>query len=66
MCRRVTCEKCQKPTYAGCGAHIEMVLGDVPKDQRCKCREAVAVSSGSGGGASGGEGAQRKWWPFGS
>lgn len=62
MCRRVTCEKCGKPTYAGCGAHIEMVLGDVPKEQRCKCREAVAVSSG--GDAPGA--AKAKWWPFGS
>jgi len=39
MCRRVTCRKCDKPTYAGCGAHIEQVLGDVPVDQRCKCRD---------------------------
>ncbi len=44
MCSRVTCPTCHKPTYAGCGAHIEMVLGDVPKDQRCRCREARAVS----------------------
>jgi hypothetical protein len=38
----VTCPQCGKPTYAGCGAHIEQVLGNVPKDQRCKCREASA------------------------
>ena len=25
MCRRVTCSKCGKPTFAGCGAHIEQV-----------------------------------------
>ena len=37
MCRRVTCDRCGKPTFAGCGAHIEQVLGDVPKDQRCQC-----------------------------
>lgn len=42
MCRRVTCDKCGKPTFAGCGAHIEQVLGDVPKDDRCKCREGGA------------------------
>ncbi len=40
MCVRVTCNTCGKPTFAGCGAHIEQVLGNVPKDQRCKCREA--------------------------
>lgn len=39
MCSRVKCQECSKPTYAGCGAHIEQVLGDVPKDERCKCRE---------------------------
>lgn len=62
MCRRVTCEKCHKPTFAGCGAHIEMVLGDVPKDQRCKCREAVSTSAASAPGA----GSKPKWWPFGT
>ena len=36
MCRRVTCDICDKPTYAGCGEHIEQVLGDVPVDQRCQ------------------------------
>jgi len=39
MCQRVTCSACGKPTYAGCGRHIEQVLGDVPTDMRCVCRE---------------------------
>ncbi|MBP9113310.1 MAG: hypothetical protein KBF88_10915 [Polyangiaceae bacterium] len=39
MCRRVECEQCKKPTYAGCGMHVEQVLGNVPKDSRCVCRE---------------------------
>ena len=39
MCRRVQCSTCDKPTYAGCGAHIDAVLADVPKEQRCHCRE---------------------------
>jgi hypothetical protein len=38
MCVRTTCSTCKKPTYAGCGAHIEEVLGDVPKDKRCQCQ----------------------------
>jgi hypothetical protein len=38
MCQRVNCTKCNKPTYAGCGAHIEQVLGNVPPAQRCQCR----------------------------
>ena len=43
MCRRVTCPKCEKPTFAGCGAHVEQVLGDVPKDLRCRCAEQAAA-----------------------
>lgn len=41
MCQRVECPKCKKPTYAGCGMHIEQVLGNVPRDQRCSCRTAA-------------------------
>ena len=40
MCRRVECPECHKPTYAGCGQHIEQVLGDVPVAARCTCRGA--------------------------
>jgi hypothetical protein len=39
MCRRVECATCGRPTYAGCGLHIEQVLGDVPPADRCRCRE---------------------------
>jgi hypothetical protein len=39
MCRRVECAKCGKPTYAGCGLHIEQVLGNVAPADRCRCRE---------------------------
>lgn len=42
MCRRVTCPKCKKPSWAGCGAHVESVLRDVPKADRCRCREAAS------------------------
>lgn len=45
MCRRVVCDQCKKPSYAGCGMHIEQVLGDVPKEQRCACRDAGAMKS---------------------
>lgn len=44
MCRRVTCKSCGKPTWAGCGAHIEQVLGDLPKSARCSCRETKAAA----------------------
>jgi len=53
MCRRVTCSTCGKPTFAGCGLHIDAVLGDVPPAQRCQghseAKPAAALS----------------WWPFG-
>jgi len=47
MCRRVTCPKCKKPSWAGCGAHIESVLYDVPKADRCRCREMKSEASES-------------------
>ncbi|MDQ1517218.1 MAG: hypothetical protein QOE80_3048 [Actinomycetota bacterium] len=37
MCRRKTCGSCHKPTWAGCGLHVEQVLAAVPKEQRCSC-----------------------------
>lgn len=44
MCRRVTCSSCGKPTFAGCGAHVEQVLGDVPASDRCQCRAKKQAS----------------------
>lgn len=35
MCQQVTCKICGKPTWAGCGDHIEEALANVPKDLRC-------------------------------
>lgn len=54
MCQRVTCSKCNRPTYAGCGAHIGQVLRDVPHDKRCSCREDKAKAKAEGGDAGGG------------
>lgn len=48
MCRRVTCDRCGKPTYTGCGAHIEQVLAGVPKPERCQCKEAATPAAESG------------------
>lgn len=44
MCRRIDCRKCGRPTFAGCGMHVEQVLGNVPPAQRCQCRDARAKS----------------------
>jgi len=45
MCRATTCNKCKRPTWAGCGAHVEQVLGHVPPAERCQCR----AEAGGGG-----------------
>jgi hypothetical protein len=37
MCRRVECSRCGKPTWAGCGRHIEEALAGVPAESRCVC-----------------------------
>jgi len=37
MCRKVTCSQCNKPTWTGCGRHIEEALAGIPVDKRCKC-----------------------------
>lgn len=53
MCTRVRCSKCGLPGWVGCGAHVEQVLGDVPKDQRCRCRERRKPTHGPQGAS---------WW----
>jgi hypothetical protein len=35
MCHAVICKTCGKPTWAGCGRHIERALVGVPHSQRC-------------------------------
>jgi hypothetical protein len=50
MCRRIDCRKCGRPTYAGCGMHVEQVLGNVPAAQRCHCREEKAAAANGPGG----------------
>ena len=35
MCRKVECTGCKKPTWAGCGMHIESALMGIAVDARC-------------------------------
>jgi hypothetical protein len=35
MCSRRNCRSCGKPTWSGCGAHIESALHGVKKEDRC-------------------------------
>jgi hypothetical protein len=37
MCARVTCQNCGKPTWEGCGEHIEQALAGVAPADRCSC-----------------------------
>lgn len=61
MCRRIQCPECGKPSFAGCGAHVEQVLGDVPKSERCKCAEERAAKKGASPPDAP---AAKKWWQF--
>ena len=49
MCRRIDCRKCGRPTFTGCGMHVEQVLGNVPPEARCRCREERSKDSGAAG-----------------
>ncbi len=49
MCQRVRCSSCGKPSFVGCGRHVEQVLGDVPQDQRCDCGECEDSDSDGAG-----------------
>jgi len=40
MCSKVTCPNCTKPTWFGCGGHIEEALAGVPVAERCQCERA--------------------------
>jgi hypothetical protein len=44
MCRQVTCKRCGKATWAGCGQHVDQVMRGVPKSQRCACPPAEKTS----------------------
>ncbi len=49
MCRAVTCKKCGKTTWAGCGQHVDQVLGGVPAAQRCPGHDTEPASAGNDG-----------------
>jgi hypothetical protein len=49
MCMRVNCRQCGKPTWTGCGAHVETALAGVPVEQRCRCREERQEKSEANG-----------------
>ena len=50
MCHKTTCRKCGKPTWAGCGNHIEQALAGIPQAQRCQGHGSSSSASSSSGG----------------
>ncbi|BDZ42044.1 hypothetical protein GCM10025865_13430 [Paraoerskovia sediminicola] len=48
MCRAVTCTTCGRTTWAGCGQHVDAVMRDVPKAQRCAGHESSSRATSSG------------------
>lgn len=46
MCSRVTCRNCRKPTWTGCGNHIEQALAGVAKQDRCQCSSIASANTG--------------------
>lgn len=50
MCRAVKCRSCGKSTWAGCGNHVQDVMRNIPKSDRCTCdRKAPAPKAQSAG-----------------
>lgn len=50
MCSRVTCRSCNKPTWSGCGNHIEEALAGVAKKDRCQCGSGSTATTVKSGG----------------
>ncbi len=48
MCQAVTCNKCGKTTWAGCGNHVDQVMRNVPVPNRCTCDQKSSVGAASG------------------
>ncbi|HRO31513.1 MULTISPECIES: hypothetical protein [Micrococcaceae] len=56
MCQAVTCRKCGKTTWAGCGNHVDQVMRNVPVSNRCTCDQKAIVDARAGGSAGAGSG----------
>jgi hypothetical protein len=52
MCHQVTRPQCSKPTWSGCGNHVEQALGGVAPSDRCACNVNDAGSYGATTGRS--------------
>jgi len=41
MCVKIICPICHKPTFAGCGKHIEQVLKGISLADRCSGHDKI-------------------------
>ncbi|KGN42014.1 hypothetical protein [Knoellia aerolata] len=49
MCRPANCKVCGKTTWAGCGQHVDQVMANVPRGERCPGhRDAEKSAAGNG------------------
>jgi hypothetical protein len=48
MCYPVRCPNCGKTGWAGCGQHLDAVMGTVPASQRCTCPPYPATTPTTG------------------
>ncbi|AAW43386.1 hypothetical protein J008_02467 [Cryptococcus neoformans] len=46
MCKQVTCPNDGKPTWWGCGKHVEQALASIPPSDRCDCPHEPASVPG--------------------
>ena len=46
MCSKVICRTCKKPTWSGCGEHIEEALFGIAEADRCQGHEGQVKKSG--------------------
>ena len=46
MCSKVICRQCKKPTWSGCGEHIEEALFGIAEADRCQGHEGQVQKSG--------------------
>ena len=36
MCTKITCRKCGKASWSGCGQHVSQVMKGIPKSEQCQ------------------------------
>lgn len=54
MCAKTTCRTCGKPTWSGCGNHVETALRGIPKAERCQGHARAEASAPANTQKSGG------------